>query len=360
MHGSRSRHRRDGDGRPRRAALRLPLALTVALVGTALAGTLPASASSETDEASLRPMVVGLGFRPSVQFAQFYLADQAGYYREAGLAVELRYLSDPDIMTLLAQGALDIGTADGTSLIAAVSQGIPVRYGATLYARFPNVVFALADRGISGPADLAGRRLGTPGRFGSSWIMLQALLASEGLAVDDVEIVAYPDFGQGAAVAAGQVDAATGFAANEPVQLRLQGLEVDVIRVDDIMPLPGPGLAAGESTLAARGDDLRAFTAATLRAMEDIIADPQQGLDATFAVVPELASDPATQEAILLATTEAWQSPWTEARGLGVIDRGAWERALDFMVGLPDSPVAGPVSLDDLLTDDLLTDDLLP
>lgn len=332
------------------------VALLLVLGGGAIPslGQDQASGSPPAQGADLVPLKVGLGFRPSVQFAQFYLADQAGYYRDAGLEVTIGYLSDPELITLLAQGALDVGTADGTSLIPAVSQAIPVRYGATIYARFPNVVFSKAERGIESPADLAGVKLGIPGRFGSSWIMLQALLASAGLSPDDLDIVAYPDFGQGVAVGADQVDAATGFAANEPVQLRLQGYEISVLRVDEVTPLPGPGLVAGVSTIAAKGEQLRAFTAATLRAMADIIAEPQLGLDATFAVVPELASDPVTQRAILDATVEAWQSPFTAEHGLGAIDHAAWQASIDFMSSLPDSVVAGPVSVADLVTGELL------
>jgi hypothetical protein len=86
-------------------------------------------------------LTVGLGYIPSVQFAQFYLADEAGYYEEAGLEVTFQNKVDPELITLLAQGSVDIGIADGTSLIPAVSQGIPVVYGATMYERF-NVVFA--------------------------------------------------------------------------------------------------------------------------------------------------------------------------------------------------------------------------
>ena len=84
---------------------------------------------------------------------------------------------DPELITLLAQGAVDIGMADGTSVIPAVSQGIPVAYGATIYARDPNVVFSLSETGIESAADLAGRSIGIPGRYGSSWVALQALLA---------------------------------------------------------------------------------------------------------------------------------------------------------------------------------------
>jgi NitT/TauT family transport system substrate-binding protein len=299
-------------------------------------------------------LTVGLGYIPSVQFAQFYLAEEAGYYEDAGLAVTFQNRVDPELITLLGQGAVDIGIADGTSLIPAVSQGIPVVYGATIYSRFPNVVFAPTDAGIEGAEDLAGRSIGIPGRFGSSWIGLQALLASAGLTPDDVTIVTYPDFGHGVAVAQGQVDAAIGYINNEPVQLAREGIAVDVIRVDEVAPLPGPGLVVGTATLATKRDAVRAFTAATLRAMEDIAADPQLGLDATFARVPELADDPETQAAILEATIAAWTSDYTAAHGIGSIDRAAWQSAADIMAGLPDTVVAEPVSVDRLVTDELL------
>ena len=47
---------------------------------------------------------MGLGYIPSVQFAQFYLAQQAGYYADAGLNVMLQNKIDPDLITLVGQG----------------------------------------------------------------------------------------------------------------------------------------------------------------------------------------------------------------------------------------------------------------
>ncbi len=334
---------------------------TTRIAGSAIAALVltlafAASVGAQSDaptEAEPTPLTVGLGYIPSVQFAQFYLADVAGYYDEAGLDVTFQNKIDPELITLLAQGAVDIGMADGTSLIPAVSRGIPVAYGATIYARDPNVVFSLAESGIESAADLAGRSIGVPGRFGSSWVALQALLQSAGLTPDDVEVVTYPDFGQSVAVAQGQVDAATGFVTNEPVQLRLQGLDVGVLHVDDVARLPGPGLVTGRETLESKGEALRAFTAATVRAMEDIAADPQVGLDATFARVPELAADPETQRAILEATIAAWTSDYTAENGFGSLDREAWQSGIDIMLSLPDSVVAAPVSVDDLVTDAL-------
>ena len=192
----------------------------------------PVGSSSPSGSVALTKLSVGLGFIPSVQFAQFYLAQRAGYYRDAGLNVTFQNKIDPDLIALVGQGALDIGIADGTSIIPAVSQNIPVRYIATVYAQFPNVVYAKASSGIKTAADLRGRKLGTPGKYGSSWIMLQALLGSAGLKTSDVDIQLYPDFGQGAALQQGAVDAATGFVNNEPVQLQLSGTTATIPRVD--------------------------------------------------------------------------------------------------------------------------------
>ena len=327
------------------------LVLTTALAVAAIGGT--AAQDGESSPSEPTPLTVGLGFIPSVQFAQFYLAEEAGYYADAGLDVTFENKIDPELITLLARGAVDIGMADGTSLIPAVSQGIPVRYGATIYGRDPNVVFSLGETGIESAADLAGATIGIPGRYGSSWVALQALLASEGLTPDDAQITTYPDFGQAVAVAAGQVEAATGFATNEPVQLGLQGLDVNVLRVADVAPLPGPGLVAGVDTIENKGEALRAFTAATIRAMEEISADPQAGLRATFARVPELSDDPETQLAILEATVDSWMGEHAAEHGLGSVDRAAWESGLEIMRSLPDSTVADELTVEDLLTDAL-------
>jgi NitT/TauT family transport system substrate-binding protein len=316
----------------------------------------PSSVGSPTSSAapSSAPtaLTVGLGFIPSVQFAPFYLADQAGYYEATGLDVKFQNNIDPDLITLVGQGAVDVGVADGTSVIPAVSQGIPIRYVATVYGEFPSIVFSKTSSGIATPADLAGRRLGIPGRYGSSWIMLQALLESVGLTPDDLTIVEYPDFGQGAAVAQDAVDAATGFANNEPVQLELTGTPVTVIHVDDVVPLPGNGLIVGNDTLSTKREAIAAFVAATLRAMDEIAANPEVGLEAAITAVPELASARETQAAVLDATIDVWTGPVQEANGLGAIAPDDWDESIDYLSTL--GLVPNPVTVEDVLDTTLL------
>ena len=328
---------------------------TPAASGLASAGTSGNEPPSPSPAAPVR-LVVGLGYIPNVQFAQFYLADQAGYYRDAGLEVEFQNKIDPELVTLVGQGAVDVGISDGTSVIPAVSQGIPIKYVWTVFAQFPNVVFSKATSGIATSADLRGRKVGIPGKFGSSWIQLQALLDGAGLTPADLQLVLFPDFGQLAALEKGAVDAATGFANNEPIRLELGGEKASVLSLPPTSQLPGPGLIVGAAALnGPKRVALRAFVTATEHAMRDIEADPQKGVDAAVARIPELAADQPAQLAVLKATIALWESDYTRANGMGAVDPALWERSISFMASLPDKLLATSVTAADCTSAALAT-----
>jgi NitT/TauT family transport system substrate-binding protein len=338
----------------RLAALAATAVLALAACSSSGASPSPVASAAPSSPASggATRLVVGLGYIPSVQFAQFYLAQQEGYYGAAGLDVEFQNKIDPDLVRLVGQGAVDIGLADGTSVIPAGSQGIPIRYVATIYAQDPNIVLTTAASGVKTAGDLKGRKLGIPGKYGSSWIMLQALLKGAGLTPSDLDIVLYPDFGQATALQQGAVDAATGFANNEPVQLQKAGLSPVVLRPAPEAAMPGPGLIASRATIDAKNAALKAFVAATLKAMAEIAADPDKGVDAAIKVVPALGQDRATQLEVMKATTAMWSSDFSKANGAGSVDTAAWTRAIAFMTSLGLVPT--PVTADQLTTGALL------
>ena len=328
--------------------------LVAASVGLVALVVSACGAAATPSPAVLTKLTVGLGYIPSIQFAPFYLAQDEGLYRKAGLDVTFQNGNDQDLIPLTGAGKIDIALADGTSVVPAVGQGIPGQYVATIYGQFPNIIFAKASANIKTPADLKGKKLGTPGKYGSSWVMLQAMLESAKLTTSDLTVTEYPDYGQGTAVAKGAVDAATGYANNEVVQLGLAGEKVTVLKVDSIIALPGPGMIVGKSVLddAGKKAAIKAFVGATLAAMKEIVATPSKGVDASIKLVPDLATTRATQEAILAATIEVWKSLLTESKGLGAIDTDGWTKTIAYLTKL--GLVTKPITVADTTRTDLL------
>ena len=311
-----------------------------------LAGCQPLASVSEP----LRAVKLLLGFRPDVQFAPFYLAQQEGYFADVGLEVTIEHSTDA--LILVADGRAEFGVADATDVMIARTSGIPVKYISTLYDHFPVALIGPTGSVPSDAADLAGLRIGTPGEFGSSWHALLALLEAGGLTPDDVRIRTYPQFNQVEGLLNGDVDLITGFRNNEPLRLAAQGMTVDLLTVDEIAPLPGPGLIVRDELLSSDPALATAFATATLRAQQAIAADPQVGLDAAVAAVPAIGEDRETALAVLEATVELWGGG--SAAPTGFINVDVWARGYETLRRL--GFIDGSVTLGEMLAEVLASD----
>ncbi len=125
----------------------------------------------------LTQLTVGLGYIPSVQFAQFYYAQQQGYYRDAGLDVTFQNKIDPDLVDARRPGRDRRRDRRWHERHPRRQPGHPDPVRGDDLRQFPNIVFAKASSGITTAAGLKGKkdrhaRASTAAR----WIMLQALL----------------------------------------------------------------------------------------------------------------------------------------------------------------------------------------
>jgi len=331
----------------RRFRLLLPLALTAVLSACTVFHS-QTNAPSPVVEEPLRAVTLLLGFRPDVQFAPFYVAQQEGFYADAGLEVTIEHRQAPDVQRLVADGQAEFGVADATDVMIARTAGIPIRYVSTLYQSFPVALIGEAGTVPSDPADLAGMRIGTPGPFGSSWHALLALLDAGGLTADDITVREYPQFNQVDGLTNGDVDLITGFRNNEPLQLEDRGMTVDLLTVDDIAPLPGPGMIVGDELLESDPDLVRAFVEATAAAQAAVIDDPDLGFAAAQVAVPEISENPDVARAVLDATVGLWEG---EGFADGAIDEGLWVIGYETMQRL--GFIDGSVPVEEMIVTDL-------
>ncbi len=261
-----------------------------------------------------------VGYIPNIQFAPLYVAMEKGYYREAGLDVTLDYSVETDGVALVGANNLQFSVASGEQVVLARAQGLPVTYVLCWYQEYPVGVASSPKEGIKTPADLKGKKIGIPGLYGASYIGFQALLDAGGLKESDV-ILNSIGYNQVEALKAGQEQAAVIYVTNEPVQLDASGFPVDVLRVADYLQLVGNGLITNETTLKDHPDLVRKMTAATLKGMQDALANPDEAYQISTKYVEGLdKSDPVVQKKILALSMELWKAP-----KLGYSDEKAWE-----------------------------------
>jgi NitT/TauT family transport system substrate-binding protein len=294
-------------------------------------------------------IVLAMGYIPSVQFAPFYVARAAGYFKDAGLDVTFRYGFESDLLKLVGTNELQFMIGSGEEVILGRSQGLPVRYVMRWYRRFPVVLFAKAEKGIKTPADLAGKRVGIPGLFGASYVGWQAIVYASGLDARKVTLQSI-GFTQAAAVSQDQVDAALDYVVNGPVQLRLAEQAVTVIPVADFVDLPSNGIITNDKTIQEKPHLVKALVTAALRGLADTLADPDAAFDLSLKAVPEAGGAQAKiSRAIFDESLKLWQAAQPD---LGRSDPTAWENATQFMrkMGL----IQADVAVSDLYTNDFV------
>jgi NitT/TauT family transport system substrate-binding protein len=297
------------------------------------------AAAAEPPAAGLRSIRLPMGFIPNVQYAPFYVAVERGYYAEEGLEIEFDYSFETNGVRLVGAGELPFSLVSGEQVLLARAQGLPVVYVMAWWQDYPIAVAAPEGSGIEGPEDLAGRRIGIPLLEGASYVGYRALLHAAGLSEADTELNAI-GFNQVETLVAGQQEAVVVYANNEPLQLAARGYPVRVIRVADYVTLASNGLLSNEATLSDEPELVRGMIRATLRGIEDTLADPAGAYEVCKSYVEGLAqlgeADQALQRSILDASIEFWL-----AERPGYSDPVAWANMQDVLLtmGLLGQPL---------------------
>jgi len=175
-----------------------------------------------------------------------------------------------------------------------------------------------------------------PGLFGANYIGLRALLNAGKLTEADVTLDAI-GFNQVELVAAGQQDIIVGYSANEPIQLRAQGIAVTEIRVADYAQLAANGILASEKIIAENPDLVRAFIGAFLKGLKDTLNNPDEAFTLSESHIPNFSElDADVQKQVLEISIEQWQ-----AERLGFSDPQAWENMQNVLLemGLLTAPL---------------------
>jgi len=303
----------------------LILIFILAILLSACAPAQPATPAAE----ALRPVRFPLGYIPNIQFAPLYVAIEKGYFREAGLDVNLDYSMENDNVALLGANQIEFAVVSGEQVLLGRGQGLPVVYVMAWYQQFPVGIAARAEENITTPPDLNGKKIGLPGMYGASYIGLRALLEAGGLTEADVTLDSI-GYNQVEALTTGQDQAAVIYVTNEPVHLRHEGVDVTVMGTADYLPLVANGLVTNEKTLKEDPELVKAMAAAMMKGIRAAAADPEEAYRISGKYVENLKNaDAEVQKQILAASIALWQVKLD-----GVSDQAAWENTHDILLNM--------------------------
>jgi len=241
-----------------------------------------------------------LDFTPNAAHTGLYAAQARGFYREAGLELTIRPPGESsDAPKLLEAGRVDLAILDIHDLGIARERGLDLVATMAIVQRPLAAVIARGDGPVRRPRDLEGRTVGVTGLPSDEAVVDSEVSADGGdpAQVDRVTI----GFNAISSLAAGRVDAATGFWNAEGVALRRRGVPVRIFKVDryGAPPYPELVLVASRQTVDERPETVEAMVDATTRGYEFASQHPAQALTDLLAAVPSL--DRADQAAQLRA-----------------------------------------------------------
>lgn len=288
-----------------RRMMLLAAASAVSISAFAGPGAMPSQA------AELKKVSVRLAFSYNGHRSPYLLGVDKGFYKEAGLDVQvLEGRGVSSSMQLVASQQDTFAVVDPPSLMLGVAQGMNIKQVAQLYQKSPNAVISWPDANINSPADLKGKKVASL-QGDMTTTMFYALLAKNGIPASDVQIIASDGGTRNQTFLAKRTEAITGFPNDTYMSLSAaSGAELKYFTYAQFgVETMGDGLATHQDNIKKDPEMVKAFVKASLRAYEYALAHPEEAITALKARSPNINYDVEVNKlkatAVLLETGSA-------------------------------------------------------
>src|SRR6201996_4683439 len=276
----------------RAVALLAAASLLAGVVGCGGSGAEPGAPKGAT---------VVLDFTPNAVHTGIYAAQAQGFYKDEGIDLHIQVPGEStDAPKLLAAGRTQFAILDITDLGIADEKGLGLVGLMPIVGEPLAAVLARKEGPVERPRDLDGHTVGGTGLPSDTAVVDSEVSADGGdpAGVEEVTI----GFNAVASLAAGRVDAATGFWKDEAVGARRRGIPLRVFKVDEFGAPTYPELVLTTTRKELEGEPelVEGMVAATRRGYEFTESRPTQALEDLLAANPSLErADTAAQLKVL-------------------------------------------------------------
>ena len=297
--------------------------LISAVTGCGNSGSNADASKNEADKKELEKITFVLDWTPNTNHTGLYVAQDLGYFEEAGLEVEIVQPPEDGAEVLVASGKAQFGVSFQDSLAPAFAGDNPLPITA---------VAAIIQHNTSGIISRAGEGMDTPhgmeGHTYATWngsielATLKEVVEADGGDFEKIELIPSTVTDEVSALKTKSVDSIWIFYAWAGVKTQLEGLDTDYFAFADIDPVFDyytPVIISGNKFLEENPDTAKAFMAALSKGYQYAIENPEEAADILCKAAPELDAS------LVLASqnylTEQYQS---DAPYWGYMDVDRW------------------------------------
>ena len=273
------------------------------------------------------------------QFAGYFAAVDQGFYKDAGLDVEI-VEGGVDIppQKTLASGAVDFAISWVPKALAEREAGAKVTNIAQVYQRSGTLQVSFKDKNITSAADFKDKKIGNWG-FGNEYEIFAALSKNNLDPAKDVTLI-QQNFDMNGLLS-GEIDAAEAMTYNEYAQVLEAKNEAtgELYKPEDLNVVSYEAEGVGMLQDAIWADQTRLSDPAYCGQAVAFVKASLQGWAFCRDNTQKCADIVVAKGSKLGATHQLWQMNevnkliWPAAGGVGVIDTAAWDRTISIASG---------------------------
>jgi len=281
--------------------------------------------NKETDEnrEELTKITFVLDWTPNTNHTGLYVAQEKGYFADAGLSVEIVQPPEGGAEVLVASGKAQFGVSFQDSLAPALvgDNALPVSAVAALIQHNTSGIISRKGEGMETPKGMEGKKYATwEGPIELETI--RKVVEADGGDYSKVELIPSTVTDEVSALKTKSVDAIWIFYGWAGVKTELAGIDTDYFAFADIDPVLDyytPVVISSNAFLEENPETAKAFLAALAKGYEDAIADPEKAADILCKAAPELDKE------LVLASQKYLSAQYkAEVERWGYIDPARW------------------------------------
>lgn len=260
---------------------------------------------------------------PNTNHTGIYVADQLGYYEEAGIDLDIVQPSEVDSIPNVSTGFAEFGVSSQDYIAEAISgdSKLPIVAIASITEHNNTGILSLKSKNINSLKDLEGKTY-------ESWDLviehgiISTLMEREGADFNKVKKVPFSPIDEVDALRTDHVDAVWVYYGWDGIKSEVEGLETNYIKFKDLDPVfdfYSPVIIVNEDFMNKNPELVKLFLKETKRGYEYAIENPKEAAEIFLDSNPDASRD-------LVIKSQEWISK--EYKGTldewGVIDPEKW------------------------------------